>query len=69
MALFLYRLGLFSYRRRWLVVSLWLAVLVAVGGSAAAFHGTLSKSSAAMIRDTVDRGVGSGAACCRTIFW
>ena len=44
MALFLYRLGLFSYRRRWLVVSLWLAVLVAVGGSAAAFHGTLSNN-------------------------
>lgn len=44
MALLLYRLGLFSYRRRGLVVSLWLAVLVAVGGSAAAFHGTLSNN-------------------------
>ena len=44
MALFLYRLGTFSYRRRWLVISLWLAVLVAVGGSAAAFHGTLSNN-------------------------
>ena len=44
MALFLYRLGKFSYRRRWLVISLWLAVLVAVGGSAAAFHGTLSNN-------------------------
>jgi RND superfamily putative drug exporter len=44
MALFLYRLGKFSYRRRWLVVSLWLAVLVAVGGSAAAFHGTMSNN-------------------------
>lgn len=44
MALLLYRLGMFSYRRRWLVISLWLAVLVAVGGSAAAFHGTLSNN-------------------------
>ncbi|MHC8607142.1 MMPL family transporter [Paenarthrobacter ureafaciens] len=44
MASFLYRLGRFSYRRRWLVISLWLAVLVAVGGSAAAFHGTMSNN-------------------------
>ncbi|MHC6591111.1 MMPL family transporter [Arthrobacter sp. C152] len=44
MALLLYRLGKFSYRHRWLVISLWLAVLVAVGGSAAAFHGTLSNN-------------------------
>lgn len=44
MALLLYRLGKFSYRRRWLVISLWLAILVAVGGSAAAFHGTLSNN-------------------------
>lgn len=44
MALFLYRLGKFSYRHRWLVISLWLAVLVAVGGAAAAFHGTMSNN-------------------------
>ncbi|MET4590083.1 MMPL family transporter [Arthrobacter sp. 754] len=44
MALLLYRIGKFSYRHRWLVISLWLAVLVAVGGSAAAFHGTLSNN-------------------------
>ncbi|MCX6497816.1 MAG: MMPL family transporter [Arthrobacter sp.] len=44
MALLLYRLGKFSYRRRWLVISLWLAVMVAVGGAAAAFHGTLSNN-------------------------
>ncbi|MGZ4661471.1 MAG: MMPL family transporter, partial [Arthrobacter sp.] len=44
MALFLYRLGKFSYRRRWLIISLWLAVMVAVGGAAAAFHGTLSNN-------------------------
>lgn len=44
MALLLYRLGKFSYRHRWLVISLWLAILVAVGGSAAAFHGTLSNN-------------------------
>lgn len=44
MALLLFRLGKFSFRHRWLVISLWLAVLVAVGGSAAAFHGTLSNN-------------------------
>src|SRR6476660_5512651 len=44
MALLLYRLGKFSYRRRWLVISRWLAVRVAVGGAAAAFHGTLSNN-------------------------
>ncbi|MDI3212101.1 MMPL family transporter [Arthrobacter sp. AL12] len=44
MALMLYRLGKFSYRHRWLVISLWLAVMVAVGGAAAAFHGTLSNN-------------------------
>ncbi|MFJ6076849.1 MMPL family transporter [Pseudarthrobacter sp. NPDC092419] len=44
MALLLYRLGMFSYRRRGLVVSLWLAALLAVGGSAAAFHGSLSNN-------------------------
>src|SRR4029453_17749436 len=44
MALLLYRLGRFSYRHRWLVLSAWLAVLVAVGGSAAAFHGTMSNN-------------------------
>ncbi|MDD7836531.1 MMPL family transporter [Paenarthrobacter sp. AB444] len=44
MASFLYRLGKFSYRRRWLVISIWLAVLVAVGGSAAVFHGTMSNN-------------------------
>ena len=44
MALLLYRLGRFSYRHRWLVISLWLVVLMAVGGSAAAFHGTMSNN-------------------------
>jgi RND superfamily putative drug exporter len=44
MALLLYRLGKYSYRHRWLVISLWLAVLVAVGGAAAAFHGTMSNN-------------------------
>ncbi|QDY88866.1 MMPL family transporter [Arthrobacter sp. UKPF54-2] len=44
MALLLYRLGKFSYRHRWRVISLWLAVMVAVGGAAAAFHGTLSNN-------------------------
>jgi RND superfamily putative drug exporter len=44
MATLLYRLGRFAYDRRWLVVSLWFIVLLAVGGSAAAFHGALSNS-------------------------
>lgn len=44
MALLLFRLGKFSFRHRWLAISFWLAVLVAVGGSAAAFHGTLSNN-------------------------
>jgi RND superfamily putative drug exporter len=44
MALLLYRLGKFSYRHRWLVISLWLVALVAVGGAAAAFHGTMSNN-------------------------
>lgn len=44
MATLLYRLGRFAYDRRWLVVSLWFVVLLAVGGSAAAFHGALSNS-------------------------
>jgi RND superfamily putative drug exporter len=44
MALLLYRLGKFSYRHRWLVITLWLAILVAVGGAAAAFHGTMSNN-------------------------
>ncbi|MHA7294811.1 MMPL family transporter [Arthrobacter sp. HLT1-21] len=44
MAHLLYRLGKFAARRRWWVVSAWLAILVAVGGSAAAFSGTLSNN-------------------------
>ncbi|WP_426998685.1 MMPL family transporter [Pseudarthrobacter sp. N5] len=44
MATLLYRLGKFSYRHRWLVIAAWLAALVAVGGSAAAFHGTMSNN-------------------------
>jgi RND superfamily putative drug exporter len=44
MALLLYRLGKFSFRHRWLVITVWLAVMVAVGGAAAAFHGTLSNN-------------------------
>ncbi|MDQ0679420.1 putative membrane protein YdfJ with MMPL/SSD domain [Arthrobacter pascens] len=44
MALLLYRLGKFSYRRRWLVIALWLAVMLAVGGAATALHGTMSNN-------------------------
>ena len=44
MASFLYRLGRLAYRRRWAFVAGWLAVLLAIGGSAAAFMGTLSNT-------------------------
>jgi RND superfamily putative drug exporter len=44
MATLLYRLGRFAYDRRWLVLSAWIVVLLAVGGSAIAFHGALSNT-------------------------
>ncbi|MBG6189300.1 RND superfamily putative drug exporter [Arthrobacter sp. CAN_A212] len=44
MAHLLYRLGKFASRQRWWIVSAWLAILLAVGGSAAAFSGTLSNN-------------------------
>ncbi len=44
MAFLLYRLGKFAYRRRWWVVSAWLAVMVAVGASAVFFSGTLTNN-------------------------
>ncbi|WP_051478834.1 MMPL family transporter [Arthrobacter sp. H5] len=44
MAFLLYRLGKFAYRRRWWVVSAWLALVLAVGGSAVAFSGTLTNN-------------------------
>ncbi|MFG1610759.1 MMPL family transporter [Actinoplanes sp. NPDC049265] len=42
MAAFLYRLGRFAFRRRWLVVGLWLAVLAAAATSAATLSGPTS---------------------------
>ncbi|MBO2446456.1 MMPL family transporter [Actinomadura barringtoniae] len=42
MATFLQRIGRFSYRRRILVLSLWLVVLAALGGAAGAFSGKTS---------------------------
>ncbi len=44
MAFLLYRLGSFAYRRRWWVISAWLAIMLAVGGAAAAFSGTLTNN-------------------------
>ncbi|GAB4099122.1 MMPL family transporter [Sinomonas halotolerans] len=44
MATLLYRLGRFAYDRRGLVLALWLVVIAAVGGSAAAFHGTMTNN-------------------------
>ncbi|WP_432985503.1 MMPL family transporter [Dactylosporangium sp. CA-233914] len=42
MASFLYRLGRFAFRRRWLVVGLWLAVLAAAATGAATLSGSTS---------------------------
>ncbi|MFI5086098.1 MAG: MMPL family transporter, partial [Actinomycetales bacterium] len=40
----LYRLGRFSYRRHWLVISAWALIVLLVGGSAALFHGQMSNN-------------------------
>jgi RND superfamily putative drug exporter len=42
MASFLYRLGRFAFRRRWLVAALWLAILAAALGGAATLSGPTS---------------------------
>ncbi|WP_329108076.1 MMPL family transporter [Micromonospora sp. NBC_01699] len=44
MATFLYRIGRFSYRRRWLVTGLWVLLLALVGVGAATTSGTMSNS-------------------------
>ncbi|MHA7188947.1 MMPL family transporter [Arthrobacter sp. MDT2-16] len=44
MAFLLYRLGSFAFRRRWWVVSAWLAIMFAVGAAAVAFSGTLTNN-------------------------
>ncbi|MFB7475326.1 MMPL family transporter [Kitasatospora sp. NPDC056184] len=43
MATYLYRLGRLCFRRRRTVLAVWLALLIAVGGAAAAFGGTTSE--------------------------
>jgi RND superfamily putative drug exporter len=42
MASFLYRLGRFAFRRRWLIVGLWLAILAAAATGAATLSGSTS---------------------------
>lgn len=42
MATFLYRIGKFSFRRRWLVLGVWVLLLALAGGGAAAFAGKTS---------------------------
>ncbi len=44
MATFLYTIGRFSYRRRWLVIGLWVLLLAAAGGGAATLSGQMSNS-------------------------
>ncbi|RKR90565.1 RND superfamily putative drug exporter [Micromonospora pisi] len=44
MATFLYRIGRFSYRRRWLVTGLWVLLLALLGVGAATISGTMSNS-------------------------
>ncbi len=44
MALLLYRLGKFSFRRRWLVIGAWALIMVLVGASAGLFHGQMSNN-------------------------
>src|SRR6478672_11782591 len=44
MATLLYRLGHFASRRRWAVLIVWLALLIGLGGAAAAFSGTMTSS-------------------------
>ncbi|GAB3517594.1 MMPL family transporter [Arthrobacter monumenti] len=44
MASLLYRLGKFCYRNRRWVIAVWVAAVLAVGGAAAAFSGTLTNS-------------------------
>jgi RND superfamily putative drug exporter len=44
MATLLYRLGHFATRRRWAVLVVWLALLIGLGGAAAAFSGTMTSS-------------------------
>ncbi len=44
MATLLYRLGHFATRRRWAVLIVWLALLIGLGGAAAAFSGTMTSS-------------------------
>ncbi|NUT37763.1 MAG: MMPL family transporter [Hamadaea sp.] len=42
MATFLYRIGRFSFRRRWLVLGVWVLLLALAGGGAAAYAGKTS---------------------------
>jgi RND superfamily putative drug exporter len=44
MATLLYRLGRFATHRRWAVLGIWLALLLGLGGAAAAFSGTMTSS-------------------------
>ena len=44
MAQLLYRIGGFAARKAWVIISLWIVILLALGGSYAAFKGDLSSS-------------------------
>jgi RND superfamily putative drug exporter len=77
MATLLYRLGLFSYRRRWLVTAVWLVVLAMAGVGAATLSGPTSDTfsipgtESQQALDLVQKrmpGSGANAASARVVF-
>ncbi|GLZ78952.1 membrane protein [Actinorhabdospora filicis] len=73
MATFLYRLGRFSYRRRWLVLAIWLVVLAGAGvgaatlagqtGNTVGIPGTESQEAIDHLKETFpEAGLGNGRA-------
>ncbi|MDQ0933611.1 hypothetical protein [Streptomyces turgidiscabies] len=44
MATFLYKIGRFSYRRRWVVLGLWAVLMALAGAGASTLSGKMSNS-------------------------
>ena len=75
MATLLYRLGRFATHRRWVVLGIWLALLLGLGGAAAAFSGTMTSSftipgtqAQAALDQLGERIPGAGDATGRIVF-